>query len=130
MANIPDDLHYSKDHEWVRVDGNVAIVGITDYAQDSLGDVVYVELPKVDDDFAANESFGSVESVKAVSEVFSPVSGKIVGTNEALADTPEKVNQDPYGEGWMIRVQMSNPGEVDSMLTAAEYEDFTKAEKE
>ena len=130
MANIPDDLHYSKDHEWVRVDGNVAIVGITDYAQDSLGDVVYVELPKVDDDFAANESFGSVESVKAVSEVFSPVSGKIVGTNEALADTPEKVNQDPYGDGWMIRVKMSNPGEVDSMLTAAEYEDFTKAEKE
>jgi len=130
MANIPDDLHYSKDHEWVRVDGNIAIVGITDYAQDSLGDVVYVELPKVGDDFAANESFGSVESVKAVSEVFSPVSGEVVGTNEALADTPEKVNQDPYGEGWMIRVQMSNPGEVDSMLTAAEYEDFTKAEKE
>jgi len=130
MANIPDDLHYSKDHEWVRVDGNVAIVGITDYAQDSLGDVVYVELPKAGDDFAANESFGSVESVKAVSEVFSPVSGEVVGTNEALADTPEKVNQDPYGDGWMIRVQMSNPGEVDSMLTAAEYEDFTKAEKE
>ena len=130
MANIPDDLHYSKDHEWVRVDGNVAIVGITDYAQDSLGDVVYVELPKVGDDFAANESFGSVESVKAVSEVFSPVSGEIVGINEALADTPEKVNQDPYGDGWMIRVKMSNPGEVDSMLTAAEYEDFTKAEKE
>lgn len=130
MANIPDDLHYSKDHEWVRVDGDVAVVGITDYAQDSLGDVVYVELPKVGDDFAANESFGSVESVKAVSEVFSPVSGEIVGTNEALADTPENVNQDPYGEGWMIRVKMSNPGEVDSMLTAAEYEDFTKAEKE
>ena len=130
MANIPDDLHYSKDHEWVRVDGNVAIVGITDYAQDSLGDVVYVELPKVGDDFAANESFGSVESVKAVSEVFSPVSGEIVGINEALADTPEKVNQDPYGDGWMIRVQMSNSGEVDSMLTAAEYEDFTKGEKE
>ena len=130
MANIPDDLHYSKDHEWVRVDGNVAIVGITDYAQNSLGDVVYVELPKVGDDFAANESFGSVESVKAVSEVFSPVSGEIVGINEALADTPEKVNQDPYGDGWMIRVQMSNSGEVDSMLTAAEYEDFTKAEKE
>ena len=130
MANIPDDLHYSKDHEWVRVEGNVAVVGITDYAQDSLGDVVYVELPKVGDDFAANESFGSVESVKAVSEVFSPVSGEVSGTNETLADTPEKVNQDPYGEGWMIRVQMSNPGEVDSMLTAAEYEDFTKAEKE
>jgi glycine cleavage system H protein len=130
MANIPDDLHYSKDHEWVRVEGNVAVVGITDYAQDSLGDVVYVELPKAGDEFAANEPFGSVESVKAVSEVFSPVSGEIVETNDALADAPEKVNTDPYGDGWMIRVQMSNAGEVDSLLTAAEYEDFTKAEKE
>jgi len=130
MANIPDDLHYSKDHEWVRVEGNTAIVGISDYAQDSLGDVVYVELPKPGDEFAANESFGSVESVKAVSEVFSPVSGGISGINETLADEPEKVNQDPYGQGWMIRVEMSNPGEVDSLLTAAEYEDFTKAETE
>jgi glycine cleavage system H protein len=130
MANIPDDLHYSKDHEWVRVEGNVAVVGITDYAQDSLGDVVYVELPKPGDTFAANESFGSVESVKAVSEVFCPVSGDIAGVNESLNDSPEKVNEDPYGEGWMIRVTMSNPGEVDSMLTAAEYEDFTKAETE
>jgi glycine cleavage system H protein len=130
MAQIPDDLHYSKDHEWVRVEGNIAVVGITDYAQDSLGDVVYVELPKVGDEFAANESFGSVESVKAVSEVFSPVSGEVVGINETLNDEPEKVNQDPYGQGWMIRVQMSNPGEVDSLLTAAEYEDFTKAETE
>jgi glycine cleavage system H protein len=130
MANIPDDLHYSKDHEWVRVDGNIAIVGITDYAQDSLGDVVYVELPKVGDDFAANESFGSVESVKAVSEVFSPVSGKVAEINESLQDEPEKVNQDPYGDGWMIRVEMSNSGEVDSLLTAAEYEDFTKGETE
>jgi glycine cleavage system H protein len=130
MANIPEDLHYSKDHEWVRVEGNVALVGITDYAQDSLGDVVYVELPKVGDEFAANEPFGSVESVKAVSEVFSPVSGEIVGTNDALVDAPEKVNTDPYGDGWMIRVQMSSTGEVDSLLTAAEYEDFTKAETE
>lgn len=130
MANIRENLHYSKDHEWVRVEGNIAVVGITDYAQDSLGDVVYVEVPKAGDVFAANESFGSVESVKAVSEVFSPVSGEIVGMNEALADEPEKVNQDPYGEGWMIRIEMSNPGEVDSLLTAAEYEDFTKAETE
>jgi glycine cleavage system H protein len=130
MAQIPEDLHYSKDHEWVRVEGNIAVVGITDYAQDSLGDVVYVEVPKAGDEFAANESFGSVESVKAVSEVFSPVSGRIVGVNEALADEPEKVNQDPYGAGWMIRVEMSHPGEVDSLLTAAEYEDFTKAETE
>ncbi len=130
MANIPEDLHYSKDHEWVRVEGNVAVVGITDYAQDSLGDVVYVEVPKPGDEFAANEPFGSVESVKAVSEVFSPVSGKVAATNDALNDEPEKVNQDPYGEGWMIRITMSNPGEVDSLLTAAEYEDFTKGETE
>ena len=130
MANIPEELHYSKDHEWVRVEGDIAVVGITDYAQDSLGDVVYVELPKVGETFAANESFGSVESVKAVSEVFSPLSGEISALNETLNDEPEKVNQDPYGEGWMIRIEMSNPGEVDSLLTAAEYEDFTKAETE
>jgi glycine cleavage system H protein len=130
MANVPEELHYSKDHEWVRVEGDIAVVGITDYAQNSLGDVVYVELPKVGETFAANESFGSVESVKAVSEVFSPVSGDISATNESLNDEPEKVNQDPYGEGWMIRVKMSNRGEVDSMLTAAEYEDFTKGDTE
>ena len=130
MANVPEDLHYSKDHEWVRVDGDQAIIGITDYAQNSLGDVVYVELPKAGDEFAANESFGSVESVKAVSEVFTPVAGAVVKINESLADEPETVNSDPYGDGWMIRVKMANPGEVDSLLTAAEYEDFTKAESE
>ena len=130
MANVPEDLHYSKDHEWVRVEGDVALIGITDYAQNSLGDVVYVELPKAGEEFAANESFGSVESVKAVSEMFSPVSGSVVAVNEVLGDEPEKVNGDPYGEGWMIRVRMSSPGEVDSLLTAAEYEDFTKGETE
>ena len=130
MANVPEDLHYSKDHEWVRVDGDQAIIGITDYAQNSLGDVVYVELPKAEDEFAASESFGSVESVKAVSEVFTPVAGVVAQINESLADEPESVNSDPYGSGWMIRLQMSNPGDVDSLLTAAEYEDFTKAETE
>ena len=130
MANVPEDLHYSKDHEWVRVDGEEAIIGITDYAQNSLGDVVYVELPKAGDEFGASESFGSVESVKAVSEIFTPVSGAVSRINESLADEPEKVNSDPYGEGWMVRLRMANPGEVDSLLTAAEYEDFTKAESE
>jgi glycine cleavage system H protein len=130
MANVPEDLHYSKDHEWVRVDGDQAIIGITDYAQNSLGDVVYVELPKAGEEFAANEPFGSVESVKAVSEVFTPIAGAIVQINESLADEPEAVNSDPYGAGWMIRLKMANPGEVDSLLTAAEYEDFTKAESE
>ena len=130
MANVPEDLHYSKDHEWVRVDGDQAIIGITDYAQNSLGDVVYVELPKAGEEFAANEPFGSVESVKAVSEVFTPIAGIVAAINESLADEPESVNSDPYGAGWMIRLMMSNPGEVDSLLTAAEYEDFTKAESE
>ena len=126
MANIPEDFHYSKDHEWVKVKGDIATIGITDYAQNSLGDVVYVELPKAGEEFASNESFGSVESVKAVSELFTPVSGHVSEVNDTLQDQPEKVNADPYEEGWMIRVKMSSPGEVDSLLTAAEYEDFTK----
>jgi glycine cleavage system H protein len=129
MANVPEDLQYSKDHEWIRVNGDVGTIGITDHAQNSLGDVVYVELPKPGETFAAHESFGSVESVKAVSEIFTPVSGEIVEVNESLQDEPEKVNTDPYDDGWMIRVRMSNPGEVDSLLTAAEYEDFTKGEE-
>ncbi len=128
MANVPESLHYSKDHEWVRVEGDIAVIGITDHAQDQLGDVVYVELPKAGEEFAAHESFGSVESVKAVSEIFTPVSGKVAEANGSLTDEPEKVNADPYGEGWMIKIRMSRPGEVDSLLTAAEYEDFTKAE--
>ncbi len=130
MAKVPENLHYSKDHEWVRVDGDVAVIGITDHAQEQLGDVVYVELPKPGEEFAANESFGSVESVKAVSEVFTPVSGTIADVNGSLNDEPEKVNQDPYNDGWMIKMKMSNAGEVDSLLTAAEYEDFTKAESD
>ena len=129
MANVPDNLHYSKDHEWVRVENGVAVIGITDHAQEQLGDVVYVELPKPGESFSAHESFGSVESVKAVSEIFTPLSGEIAEVNESLADEPEKVNKDPYGDGWMIKVKMGTPGEVDSLLTAAEYEDFTKAEE-
>ena len=126
MANVPEDLQYSKDHEWLRVEGDVAVIGITDYAQNSLGDVVYVELPKPGEKFEAHESFGSVESVKAVSEIFTPVSGEVVAVNESLHDESESVNTDPYGAGWMIRMRMSNPGEVDSLLTQAEYEDFTR----
>ncbi len=129
MANVPEDLQYSKDHEWIRVDGDIGTVGITDHAQNSLGDVVYVELPKPGETFTAHESFGSVESVKAVSEIFTPVSGEIVEVNESLQDEPEKVNTDAYGDGWMIRIRMKSPGEVDSLLTAAEYEDFTKGEE-
>jgi glycine cleavage system H protein len=126
MANVPEDLHYSKDHEWVRVDGNIATIGITDYAQNSLGDVVYVELSKPGDELSSNESFGSVESVKAVSELFTPVSGHVTEQNARLQDEPELVNTDPYDAAWMIKVKMSSPGEVDSLLSAEEYEDFTK----
>jgi glycine cleavage system H protein len=129
MANVPENLHYSKDHEWVRVEGDLAVIGITDHAQEQLGDVVYVELPKSGETFVANESFGSVESVKAVSEIFTPVSGEVAEVNESLNDEPEKVNKDPYNDGWMIKMKMSAPGEIDSLLNAAEYEDFTKAEE-
>ena len=130
MANIPENLQYSKDHEWISVEGDIGTIGITDHAQNSLGDVVYVELPKVGDTFEAHESFGSVESVKAVSEIFTPVGGEVTEVNESLQDEPEHVNTDPYGAAWMIRIRMKNPGEVDSLLSAAEYEDFTKAETE
>ena len=124
MANVPEGLFYSKDHEWLRVEGEKGTVGITDHAQHSLGDVVYVELPKAGETFAAHDTFGSVESVKAVSELFLPVAGEVTEVNESLTDEPEKVNNDPYGEGWMLRVKLSNRGEVDSLLNAAEYEDY------
>jgi glycine cleavage system H protein len=130
MSNIPENLHYSKDHEWLKLDGDTATVGITDFAQHSLGDVVYLELPKVGESFNAHESIGSVESVKAVSEIFTPVGGEVLEINEALNDTPESVNSDPYGAAWMVKFKLSNPGEVDKMLTAAEYEDFVNAESE
>jgi glycine cleavage system H protein len=130
MANVPEGLYYSKDHEWLRVEGDTGTVGVTDHAQSQLGDVVYVELPKTGDAFAAHAEFGQVESVKAASSLFTPVSGEVVEINEALADAPEKVNTDPYGDGWMIRVRLSDAGEVDSLLTSAEYEDFLKTEME
>ena len=128
--NIPENLHYTKDHEWIRVEGDTGTVGITDHAQHALGDVVYVELPKPGDRFEAHESFGSVESVKAVSELFLPVAGEVIEVNESLQDEPEKVNNDPYDGAWMIRIRITSAGEVDSLLTAAEYEDYTKAETE
>ena len=130
MANVPEGLYYSKDHEWLRVEGETGTVGITDHAQNSLGDVVYVELPKPGETFAAHDTFGSVESVKAVSELFLPVAGEVTEVNESLNDEPEKVNNDPYGEGWMLKVKLASRGEVDSLLSAAEYEDFIKADGE
>lgn len=132
MANVPENLHYSKDHEWVSVEGDIGTVGITDHAQSSLGDVVYVELPKAGETFAANDVIGIVESVKATSEIYTPVSGEVVEVNELLRDEDNTplVNSDPYGKAWLIKMRLESPGQVDSLLTAAEYEDFTKAETE
>ncbi len=125
--NIPENLRYSKDHEWVLVEGDVASIGITDYAQSSLGDVVYIDFPRVGDTFGTHEAFGSVESVKAVSEIFTPIAGEIIEVNEALNDSPEKVNEDPYGDAWFIKVKMANPGEADAMLSGEEYEEYLSA---
>jgi glycine cleavage system H protein len=124
MANIPENLRYSKDHEWVLIDGDTATIGITDYAQNSLGDVVYVDMPRVGDSFGTHEAFGSVESVKAVSEIFTPLSGEIIEVNDGLNDTPESVNSDPYGSGWMVKVRMKNSGEADRMMSSDEYEEY------
>jgi glycine cleavage system H protein len=128
MANTPEDLSYTKDHEWVRRTGDRVRVGITDHAQRQLGDVVYVELPRAGDRFEATEPFGSVESVKAVSEVYMPVSGTIAAINETLNESPEQVNDDPYGDGWFIEIRVANSAELDGLLSAAEYEDYIREE--
>jgi glycine cleavage system H protein len=119
--NIPADLKYTKEHEWMRVEGNVAIVGITDYAQNELGEIVFLEVETVEEKLAAGEVFGTVEAVKTVSELFMPVGGEVLAFNEALESTPELVNDDPYGKGWMIKISVENPAELDQLLTAEEY---------
>jgi len=119
--NIPDDLRYSSEHEWVSADGARARVGITDYAQDALGDVVYVQLPGVGTNVVAGSSCAEVESTKSVSDIYSPVSGTIVEVNELLVDGPERVNQEPYGAGWIFVVEMADPSELDALLDAAAY---------
>ena len=120
----PSDRVYSKEHEWVMVDGDVATIGISDFAQDQLGEVVYVDLPGEGDALAAGDSFGEIESVKSVSELFAPVSGEIIEVNSALGDSPETVNSDPHGAGWMIKVRTEDAGELDSLLSAEEYDAF------
>ncbi len=120
--NIPLDLLYTSEHEWVAVDGKIATIGITDYAQGELGDIVFVELPGVGDETKQMESFGTIEAVKAVSELYAPVSGKVVAVNEKLQDSPELINQDPYGEGWMIKIEMSDESELNSLLSPKDYE--------
>jgi glycine cleavage system H protein len=122
--NLPNELKYSKEHEWLKVEeGGRARIGITDFAQSELGDIVFVELPEVGDEVTAGEPFGSVESVKTVSELYAPVSGKVVEVNDALGDSPENVNTSPYGDGWMIVVEMSDPSQVDQLLTAEQYKE-------
>ena len=125
---FPEDLKYSKEHEWVLVEGSVATVGITDYAQDQLGDIVFVELPAIGDKVSKEDAFGVVESVKAVSDVYAPVTGKVLELNDDLPENPEMVNEDPYGDGWMIRIKIDNPAQVDALLTSIEYEDYIKEE--
>ncbi len=119
--NVPEELRYSKDHEWARVEGSRVRVGITDYAQDALGDVVYVQIPAVGRVVAAGESFSEVESTKSVSDIYAPVSGTIVEVNQDLADAPQRVNEDPYGAGWLCVIEPADPSEVDGLLDAAGY---------
>jgi glycine cleavage system H protein len=119
--NVPDQLRYSSDHEWVSRDGDVVRVGITDYAQDALGDVVFVQVPAVGDAVKAGDSFGEVESTKSVSDVYAPVGGTVVEVNEALAEAPQALNEDPYGDGWICTIRMSDPAEFDTLLDAAAY---------
>jgi len=124
----PEDSRYATSHEYVHNEGGVGTIGITDYAQKELGDVVFVELPQVGSQLEAGDELGSIESVKAVSELFSPVSGEVVEVNEKLAEKPELVNTDPYGDGWMIRIKMSDQSELDELMTADDYEDYVQTE--
>jgi glycine cleavage system H protein len=128
MTMNPEELRYTKEHEWVRLEGDTATVGITDHAQQELGDIVYAELPKVGARVEQGQTLGSVESVKAVSDIYSPVSGEVIEINEALAQAPEKINQDPYGEAWLAKLRISAPDEVSKLLSAAEYESHVASE--
>ena len=126
---FPDDLHYTKEHEWLRLEGNDGLIGITDFAQDALGDVVFVELPAVGATLTQGRTFGVVESNKTVSDLFAPVSGRVTAVNQVLRDEPERVNQDPYGDGWMIRLAVTKRDEVDGLLDAAAYRAFVASEQ-
>lgn len=119
--NLPATLHYTKDHEWIRVDGDIAYVGITDHAQKELGDIVYVDIDTLDKELAQHDVFGTVEAVKTVSDLFSPITGTVLEVNAKLADAPETVNTDPYGDGWLIRISIANPAELPGLLTAEAY---------
>jgi glycine cleavage system H protein len=128
MANTPEDNRYARSHEYVHVEGDIGTIGITEYAQKELGDVVFVELPQVGSQLEMGDELGSIESVKAVSELFAPVGGEVVEVNEALADKPELVNTDPWGDGWMVRIRLTDATEADELMSAEEYEEFVQKE--
>ena len=119
--NVPEELKYTKDHEWVKIEGDLATIGITDFAQGELGDIVYVEVETLDDTLEADAVFGTVEAVKTVSDLFMPLTGEVIAFNEALENTPETVNEDPYGEGWMIKIKLTDPSAIKDLLDAADY---------
>jgi glycine cleavage system H protein len=125
----PPNFHYTKEHEWVRVEGDVGVVGITDHAQKELGDIVYVDLPKPGSHVVSGKTLGSVESVKAVSDIFSPVSGEIVEVNPLLSTTPEKLNEDPHGDAWLVKIKLSAPDEIKRLLSADDYQNYVGAEE-
>ncbi len=127
---FPEGLKYSKEHEWVSVEDKIATIGITEYAQEELGDIVYVELPEVGDKLVKDDPFGAVESVKAVSDVYSPVSGTVLEVNDALPDSPETINEDVYGDGWMVRVEMTDMAELKDLMTAEEYAEYVEQQRE
>ena len=124
--NVPENLKYSQDHEWIRIEGDTAFVGITDYAQSNLGDIVFIEVETVGEELDKGEAFGNIEAVKAVEELYLPVGGEVLEFNEALEDTPEKVNKDPYGEGWIVKVKLADAAELDDLLDASGYTDLIK----
>jgi len=128
--NIPEDLLYTSDHEWIRVQEEEITIGITEFAQEQLGDVVYVELPEEGDEIEAEDAFGSVESVKAVSEIYSPISGKVIEINDLLEDSPEKVNTDPYGDGWMVQLEASDTSALEGLMSPEEYQEYLAEEEE
>ena len=125
--NIPENLKFTKDHEWVKVDGKIGTVGITDYAQGELGDVIYIDIPSHDAVVKHGDPFGTIEAVKTVSDIFAPVSGKIIEVNASINDNPASVNKDPYGEGWMVKIEMSDPNELNSLLAPAAYKELVGA---
>ena len=125
--NIPEELKYTKDHEWVKVDGDIATIGVTDFAQNELGDIVYIDVDTLDETLALEEVFGSVEAVKTVSDLFMPLSGEVIEFNEGLEDSPETVNSDPYGDGWMIKIKMDDSSQLDNLLDAKAYQELIGA---